>query len=80
MSDTPTTTKCFLCGWSFQYGPQVYAGKPIPQWGGIMACNRCRVANRDGIAPGSFPHLERHLQSKGIAVKLNDNGCIDWPG
>jgi hypothetical protein len=79
MSDTPTTTKCFLCGWSFQYGHGVYAGKPIPKWGGIMVCDRCRGSTWDGIVPGSFPHLERHLQAKGIPVKLNDKGWIDWP-
>jgi hypothetical protein len=44
-----------------------------------MVCDRCRGSTWDGIVPGSFPHLERHLQAKGIPVKLNDKGWIDWP-
>jgi hypothetical protein len=79
MSDAPTTTKCFLCRWSFPYGPNVYGGRPIPKWGGIMVCNRCRGRNSDGIVPGRFPHLERHLEAKGIPVELNGKGYIDWP-
>jgi hypothetical protein len=80
MSDAPSLTKCFLCGWSFQYGPHVYAGRPIPEWGRIMVCNRCRHSNHDGIPLGRFPHLERHLQSMDIEVKLNAQGWIGWPG
>jgi hypothetical protein len=79
MSDAPSLTKCFLCGWSLQYGPQVYAGRPIRKWGSIMVCNNCRKKNGDGIVPGEFPHLERHLQSMGVATNLNEQGRIKWP-
>jgi hypothetical protein len=44
-----------------------------------MVCRACNASNWDGIAPDARPHLFPYLESQGIAVKLNANGCIDRP-
>ena len=50
----------------------------VPEWD-IMVCSNCYDFSWDGIVPSVRPHLVFHLESKGIPVKLNKNGWIDWP-
>jgi len=78
MSETPHMVECFLCKRSFQFGPHIYVGKRIPPWG-MMVCNECHRGNRDGIVPANHPHLVPYLQSRGIQVRYNVKGSIDWP-
>src|SRR5262245_27345627 len=78
MSDTPAMIKCFLCDMPFQFGPHVYGGRRIPEWD-IMVCNGCYQGNWDGIVPARRSHLVPYLQSKGIEVKYNAQGWINWP-
>ena len=35
--------------------------------------------NWDGIVPEAFPHLIPYLKSRGVEIKLNARGRIDWP-
>jgi hypothetical protein len=55
-----------------------FAGRPIRKWGGIMICNNCPKKKSCGILPANFPHVERHLQSMGIAANLDAQGGIAW--
>lgn len=49
-----------------------------PSWD-LMMCNPCYDSNRDGLAPDRHPKLFAYLQAKGIEVKLNDDGRLEWP-
>lgn len=69
---------CFLCRQAFQFGPGRYDGKYIQAWK-ISVCRTCHTFNHDGLVPGTFPQLLPHLQSIGVAARLNSNGWIDWP-
>jgi hypothetical protein len=69
---------CFLCSFPFQFGPHVYDGKFIPGWD-VMVCDGCYRGNWDGIVPSTRPHVVPYLQSKGIEVRYNAKGWIDWP-
>jgi hypothetical protein len=68
---------CFLCHQPFEFGSQVYQGRRIPEWD--MMCTRCYERNRDGIVPELCPHLIPYLKSRGMEIKLNAGGRIDWP-
>jgi hypothetical protein len=70
--------KCFLCEDEFQFGPHSYLGKPINAWG-IMVCNECLAANRDGIVRETYPHLAAHLDALGLQPEKNAEGWILWP-
>lgn len=76
--DFKVMIKCFLCGDEFQFGPHRYAGKYIHQWG-MDVCEICLSSNRDGIVPGTYPHLEPYLASKCIKITYNVKGWIPWP-
>jgi hypothetical protein len=78
MSETPIIETCFLCQQPFRFGPQVYRGRRMPEWD-VMVCSDCYDFSWDGIAPSVRPHLVSHLESKGVPVKLNKIGWIDWP-
>jgi len=69
---------CFLCHLPFQFGPHVYNGKYIAPWD-MMVCDACYRGNWDGIVPQVRPHLVPYLQSKGVEIRYNANGWIDWP-
>lgn len=70
--------RCFLCQTPFQYGPHIYSGRPVKAWD-VMACNRCLDANWDGIVPSRHPRLIAHLEERGVEIRLNAKGWIDWP-
>lgn len=78
MNDHKIIYDCFLCRRPFQFGPGLYAGKPIKPWD-IMVCDSCSRGNHDGIVPATYPHLIEHLKSRGIAIAINSKGWIDWP-
>jgi hypothetical protein len=44
----------------------------------MMVCTSCYESNRDGIVP-EVPHLIPYLKSRGVEVRLNATGWIDWP-
>ena len=69
---------CFLCHQPFEFGSQVYQGRRIPELD-MMTCTRCYERNRDGIVPKLCPHLIPYLKSRGMEIKLNAGGRIDWP-
>jgi hypothetical protein len=75
----PVGYRCFFCKQSFQYGPRVFAGRPIRKWD-LMICNGCYDAHRHGIATEQFPEVIAHLKSKRIPWRLNPKGLIDVPG
>jgi hypothetical protein len=77
VAETPHMIKCFLCELPFQFGPHVYNGRRIPEWD--IVCSGCYKGNWDGIVPETRPHLLPYLKSKGIDVKPNAQGWIDWP-
>jgi hypothetical protein len=70
--------ECFLCKREFRFGPHIYDGKNIPNWG-IMICLGCLNGNWDGIVPDRYPHLIEHLKSQKISIQLNAKGWIDIP-
>jgi hypothetical protein len=76
--DGKTLSKCRLCRRRFQFGEHIYKGRAINEWD-IMVCEWCYASNRDGIVPQSHPDLIQHLEKRGIGVKLNAKGWIDWP-
>jgi hypothetical protein len=78
VDETPHMVKCFLCETPFQFGPHIYNGRRIPEWD-MMVCRGCYQGNWDGIVPESRPRLLPYLKSKGITVKPNAQGWIDWP-
>ena len=71
---------CCVCERQFQSSPHTYEGKLIPGWHGLMVCRRCDELNRDGVVPGTHPHLVSRLESLGIKLKPNDRGWITLPG
>jgi hypothetical protein len=78
MPDPKAVYDCFLCQRAFQFGPHVYRGERIPEWD-VMVCYSCRRSNSGGIVPAGHPHLVAHLQERGIEVRLNEKGRIEWP-
>lgn len=70
--------ECFLCKRDFQYGPHIYAGRPIKPWK-ISVCTPCIDMNWDGVVPDSHPDLIPHLQSEGVAFELNAEGWLKIP-
>lgn len=69
---------CFLCRRRFQFGPHIYAGRRVLTWD-IMICETCDKSNHDSIVVGHFPHLEKYLAEKGIALPINAKGHIAIP-
>jgi hypothetical protein len=69
---------CFLCHQPFEFGSHDYQGRRIPEWD-MMTCTSCYESNRDGIVPEVFPHVIPYLKSRGVEIKLNARGWIDWP-
>jgi hypothetical protein len=78
MADDRMMLDCFLCKRAFQFGPHIHNGKRIPEWE-MMVCDGCYKGNWDGIVPGTRPHLIPYLKSRGLEVKPNAKGWIDWP-
>jgi len=78
MADTPIMYECFLCKRPFQFGPRIYNGRRIPQWD-MMVCDRCYTGNWDGIVHEKHRDLIFPLKSRGMEMKLNAKGRIDWP-
>jgi hypothetical protein len=68
----------FLCRQAFEFGSRAYEGRRIPAWE-MMVCTSCYESNWDGIVPEAFPHLIPYLKSRGVEIKLNARGRIDWP-
>ena len=79
LADKPHFVTCFLCRFPFQFGPHVYAGQRISPWA-IMVCEPCVRGNWDGIVLATHPDLAKHLRDKGIPIRLNVKGWLDWPG
>jgi hypothetical protein len=75
--DQPIVGTCFLCNKHFRDGPGAY-GKYVRQWD-ITVCSDCYRRNQEGIVPDQNHHLLEHLNTKGIKIKLNDRGWLDWP-
>ena len=69
---------CFICRRLFQFGEHVYDGRHIAEWD-VQICRTCLSANWDGIVPQTHPDLVRHLEEKGIEIKLNAKGWLDIP-
>ena len=69
---------CFLCHQPFEFGSHDYQGRRIPEWD-MMTCTSCYESNRDGIVPEVFSHVIPYLKSRGVEIKLNARGWIDWP-
>jgi hypothetical protein len=70
---------CDLCERPFRFGPHLYAGRPIPQWGKVMLCSGCEKTNWDGIVPQSHPRFMEKLRAKDVEIVLNKSGWIDIP-
>ena len=79
VADKPHFVTCFLCRVPFQFGPNIYAGQRVPPWD-IMVCEPCTRGNWDGIVLATHHHLAKHLRNKGIPIRLNAKGWLDWPG
>jgi hypothetical protein len=62
------------CGASFR----LVQRRRIPEWD-MMTCTSCYESNRDGIVPEVFPHVIPYLKSRGVEIKLNARGWINWP-
>lgn len=71
-------SRCFLCERDFQYGPHVYKGKRSQLYEGLMFCNVCRNANRDGIAARHYiDRVKNYLFERGLSVPESDiNGFL----
>ncbi|WP_298775509.1 hypothetical protein [uncultured Shewanella sp.] len=68
---------CFLCHDSFQYGPELYDGKKISLYGGIMVCMDCYNANWDGWNRDHEKKLISHLNEKGLPIpERNEKGLL----
>ena len=78
MPDPKHFEACFLCRQAFEFGSHAHEGSRIPAWE-MMVCTSCYESNPDGIVPEAFPHLIRYLKSRGVGVRLNARGWIDWP-
>ena len=70
---------CCVCEESFQFGPNVYSGRKVLVWCGLMICHVYERSNGDGIVPAMHPNLMARLQSLGKVI-LNENGWIVVPG
>ncbi len=70
---------CFLCQRPYQQGPHIHNGRRVPAWD-ILLCNTCRSGNWDGIVLSAHPRLQKHLEERGIPIKLNDAGHLPIPG
>ena len=70
---------CDLCGQSFQFGPHIYRGRPIPSWSKVMICSMCEDSNWDGIVPQSHPRFMALLAEQGVTFQLNDDGWLTIP-
>lgn len=71
---------CDLCRRPFQFGPHVYAGRPIPSWEKVMLCSGCEETNWDGIVPQSHPEFFQKLERLGVKITLNQDGWLPIPG
>ena len=78
MPDPKHFEACFLCRQAFEFGSHAYEGMKIPAWD-MVVCTSCYESNRDGIVAEAFPHLIPYLKSRGVEVRLNTRGWIDWP-
>lgn len=65
MDSEKTTTKCDVCGGSFQFGPDRYDVNRNQTYD-IMVCINCHSANWDGWAP----HLETRVIKNLVAKNL----------
>ena len=70
--------ECFMCESDFQFGPGIYDGRGIGAWG-ISVCRGCYNTNDDGIVLEIHPKLLAHLKERGVDIKLNRKGWLDWP-
>jgi len=57
--------KCGLCESEFQFGPQFFDGRSLPNYK-IYICTECRGSNRDGLAPRYEKRFLLHLKKEGI--------------
>jgi len=78
MVDEPNLRACFLCRQIFTFGPKVYAGKHVHQWGEHV-CNSRLATNWDGIVPEAWPHAMSTQEAKGVELKRNSQGWIEIP-
>jgi len=74
----PNIGRCFLCEQSFPFALGHYRGHPIVAWD-IAVCDDCYKGNWDGIVLEHHPRLRRHLETKGIAIRLKAKGWLLWP-
>lgn len=73
----PLTTACFLCQQPFTATKHAV---PVAVWD-IKVCEACLRWNWDGIVP-NWPEGKRltaHLKERGIDLRLNADGWIEWP-
>lgn len=70
---------CCICERPFEFGCNVYQGRTIPGWRGLMICRNCDKINHDGAVANASPHLITRLEGLGVQIILNDEGHIVVP-
>lgn len=69
---------CFLCGSAFEFGPNLYKGRHIGQWG-ISVCQGCGGSPWGEVPPIYTTKIVEYLQANGIAFQRNPDGFVIWP-
>ena len=70
---------CCACGKHLQFGPGMYPGRPVAQWGRLIICNECERFNRDGIVIATHPELPSRIEAAGGTYTVNQEGHIVIP-
>ena len=70
---------CCVCEKRLQFGPGIYPGRPVPQWGGRIICRECERYNQDGIVITTHPELPGRIGAAGGKLTLNAEGHIVIP-
>ncbi|MGA9564984.1 MAG: hypothetical protein WBS19_05620 [Candidatus Korobacteraceae bacterium] len=75
----PIIQRCFLCKQLLSVQTaRPFHSKYIHRWD-IEVCNTCHSGNPEGIVLAQHPQLAGRLNTKGITIKLNERGRLDWP-
>ena len=76
MENTKIKYTCFICGTSFQFGPNIYNGKQINSYN-IIVCKKCYENNSDGWSPSCEEKLLIHLKEQNFELpKKNSSGLL----
>jgi hypothetical protein len=67
---------CDICGGSFEYGPNRYAGRWLRRYE-MLACDGCLRGNHDGSGPFAESRILAHLNRKGLRPPArNEKGWL----